>query len=289
LAVKNNANTQRIKIMTKRSAPLADKLNNLFVEERDPIAEQFNTLVDTSLSLTRFDDQTELESYLAEGALLNISTLGSKALSIPSGEYMVWLTDIGHTMLVPTQDKKSYGGVFGEYKDKQEVLTASLLDLWPKMERSISEESEPPPQDGSDTSEGEKETPEGQQIQSRVDPADIDRSPILRAMEDRGYTVTSLAAEVGVQAPAISRLLRVPKDVQGDPGGRNPSMGLAAQISNALRMDPTALFPDIFGIKPGDDYEARDTPGNRGSGMKNSAAGSTRMNSGGTWTQGNSQ
>ena len=268
---------------TKKSISLTDKLNNLFLEEQDQIVEEFNVLVDTSMSLARFDNQSDLASHLTEGALLNINTLGAHALSIPAGEYLVWVTDVGHTLLVPTQEQKSYSEVFGEFKDLYDVLTPTLLNNWPKVERVLKEE-EPPPneEENGEEENGEQEVPEGQRIQSRVNPADIDRPPILRAMEGRGFTVTSLAHAVGVQAPAISRILRTPKKKQGDPGGRNPSMGLAAKISSVLRMDPTALFPDIFGSAR---YEPRKPKGNRGSGMKNAAAGSMRKGSH-IWTQG---
>ena len=269
--------------MPKKSISLADKLNNLFLEEPDQIVEEFDMLIDASMSLARFDNQSELASHLTEGALLNINTLGAHALSVPAGEYLVWVTDVGHTLLVPTQDKKAYSEVFGEFKISYDVLTPTLLNNWPKIERVLKEEEPPPESNGEESNEADDtEMPKGQRIQSRVNPADIDRPPILRAMEDRGHTVTSLARAVGVQAPAISRILRTPKKKQGDPGGRNPSIGLAAKISSVLRMDPTALFPDIFGAAR---YEPRKSRKNRGSGMKNAAAGSMRKG-GHVWTQG---
>jgi len=110
---------------------------------------------------------------------------------------------------------------------------------------------------------------------------------MLRAMEQQNHTVTSLADAVGVDPPAVSRLLRTPKDRQGDPGGRNPSIGLASRIANELRMDVEALFPDIFGV-PKQDLGARETPGNRGSGMTGAAHGSARKGKGTEkWTRGN--
>lgn len=281
--------------MAKKSATLSEKLNKLFLP--DPVLEDFELLVDTGISAYRFDSRSEFESHLMEGALLNVNKLSAKALSIPVGEYLVWVSDVGHTMLVPTQDKKLYGEVFGEFKDSYDLMTPNLLDNWSNLERVLSEEEEqhpwnpehkPEKREHHDAAGKTEETPEkdtsGKEIKSRVNPADIDRHPILRAMEDRGYTVTSLAHAVGVQAPMISRLLRTPKDVQGDPGGRNPSMGLAAKISQVLRMDPTALFPDIFGTAQSH-YEPKSTPGNRGSGMSGAAAGSMRKG-GEVWTQG---
>jgi hypothetical protein len=277
-----------------KSKSLSDKLDNLFSE--DPVMEEFGTLLDGTLSPERFDNSSQLADYLCEGNLLSISKVASKALSIPSGEYMVWVTDVGHTMLVPTQEARAYSEVFEGLQDQYEILTPDLLQHWNRVEKVLSEENEPfnpthqPEERGhTDDAGNEEETEEkdssGQQIKSRVDPGDIDRPPMLRAMEDRGFTVSSLATAAGVQPPAISRLLRTPKDRQGDPGGRNPSMGLAATISKLLRVDPTALFPDIFGASGQQDLEARQTPGNRGSGMGGAAAGSMRKG-GDQWTQG---
>ena len=280
--------------MPRKSVSIQTKLDRQFVEDR--VTEEFDTLLSGTLSPERFDDPRQFRDYLCEGALLNISQLASHSLSIPAGEYMVWVTDVGHTMLVPTKEEKEYQDVLESFSDQYEVLTPDLLRHWNKVEKVLAEEQEPwnpqhqPEERGhKDDAGNEEETEEkdtsGPEIKSRVNAADIDRPPMLRAMEDRGYTVTSLAADAGVQPPAISRLLRTPKDRQGDPGGRNPSMGLAAKISKLLRMDPTALFPDIFGASGQQDLEARQTPGNRGSGMSGAASGSMRKG-GDKWTQG---
>jgi len=282
--------------MLKKSISIKNKLNRLFAEDR--VAKEFNTLLSGTFSQERFDGLKQFSDYLCEGALLNINTLASNSLSIPAGEYMVWVTDVGHTMLVPTKERRE--DVFEDITDQYEIQTANLLKHWNKIERALVEEQEPGngnlrqgnedgenDDDDDDDDDDKEDDGSGQKIQSRVNPADIDRNPMLRAMEDRGFTVTSLADAAGVQPPAISRLLRTPKDRQGDPGGRNPSMGLAAVISKLLRVDPTALFPDIFGASARD-LEARQTPGNRGSGMSNSAAGSARKG-GKKWTQGGSE
>ena len=280
--------------MSRKSTSIKDKLNRLFVEDR--VTEEFGALLSGTLSSERFDNPKQLRNYLCEGALLNINRLASHSLSIPAGEYMVWVTDVGHTMLVPTKEEKEYQDVLAatskvkeasqspttniieDFSNQYKVLTSDLLRHWNKVEMVLAE------QNADNGEETEEKNTSNSEFKSRVNPADIDRSPLLRAMEDRGFTVTSLADASGVQAPAISRLLRTPKDRQGDPGGRNPSMGLAAVISKLLRMDPTALFPDIFGAS-GQDLEARDTPGNRGSGMSGAASGSTRKG-GGKWVQG---
>jgi len=272
--------------MSKRSASIQSKLDKLFIA--DAVTEEFGTMLNGSLSPVRFDSQKQLANYLCEGSLLNINYFASKALSIPAGEYMVWVTDVGSTMLVPTKNE-NFAEVFEDQKTQFEILTPNLVQHWSKIEKVLAEDFGQDSAEGGGGGGGESgdktdNAPEGSAISSRVDPADIDRNPILRAMEDRGFTVTSLATACGVQPPAISRILRTPKDRQGDPGGRNPSMGLAAVISKNLRMDPTALFPDIFNA--GQDMKARKTPGNRGSGVTNAAAGSTRKGGNDKWSSG---
>jgi hypothetical protein len=287
-----------------KSLSLQAKLDRLFKEDAQVV--EFDSLLQNSLSPGRFDNPAELSHHLSEGALLNVSIIGSRALSIPSGEYMVWATDAGHTMLVPIEGRQPSKEVFEAAHNNYEITTPDLLRHWNKVERVLAEaeddqnqsEGESDNESESDTSEPEPKESEyattnnepqsssAPEFKSRVDPSDIDRSPLLRALEQQGHTVTSLAAAVGVDPPAISRLLRTPKDRQGDPGGRNPSIGTASRIANELRMDVEALFPDIFGV-PDQKLGPRTPPSNRGSGMSGSAAGSARKGAATKkWTQG---
>ena len=266
-----------------KSLTLAVKLDNKL--QNDPIIEEFNILCDICISPRHFSSSDELQHHLIEGAMLNIGILASKALSVPCGDYMVWMTDAGHTMLVPVADKqKNYNEVFEHTTDQYDIFTHVLLQNWNKLEKILSEEIY------QNTDETNNETndknDEDSAISSRIDLATVDRKPMLRAMQDRGHTVTSLARAVGVDPPAISRILRTPKDVQGDPKGRNPSMGLASQICGELHIDPTAAFPDIFGAHSR--YEPKNNPGNRGSGIPGSAGGLQRKGEATKkWTQGN--
>ena len=265
----------------KKSKSISEKLDTLI--QQSSIIEEINTILDEGINV--FDSEIELNKYLTEGSLLNIGRISANALSIPNGKYMVWTTDVGHTMLVPI--RKRDDEVFESKGDQFEVLTPTLLGHWKDVSKCLSEEQpesqEPESQD--EESKDDDQTQE-KQFKSKVDPGAIDRNPMLRAMEQQGHTVTSLADATGVDPPMISRLLRTPKDRQGDPGGRNPSIGLAAKISNVLRMDPTALFPDIFGAEA-NDLGPRQSPGNRGSGMTGAAAGSQRKGKATQkWTQG---
>lgn len=270
----------------RKSLTLAEKLNRKF--DNDPIIAEFDELYSIATSDKKFTDEKDLMQHLNEGALLNVGVLASKALSIPCGEYMVWMTDVGHTMLVPVSNAQKPKEVFENTSDQYDIFTNTLLQNWNKLEKTLAEDDQKYVVDANEmeVDQGEeKEGPENE-IRTHVDVSTVDRMPILRAMQDRGHTVTSLANAVGVDPPAISRILRTPKDVQGDPKGRNPSMGLASQICSELRLDPTAAFPDIFGSNS--KYEPRKTPGNRGSGMGGAAAGSKRKGKATEkWTQGN--
>ena len=254
---------------------LSNKLNLLLNEDQTLL--EFDDLLYSSVN--GFKSQSELQQHLSEGSLLNVGVLASKALSIPCGEYMVWMTDAGHTMLVPTATVSSQKEVYEGETPQYDIFTNTLLQNWHKLSSTITESEQDPQK------QKKQDQDEESGMSTSIDTSTVDRKPILRAMEDRGFTVTSLADAVGVDPPAISRILRTPKKTQGDPGGRNPSMGLASQICTALRIDPTAAFPDIFGDKS--KYKPRSTPGNRGSGMSGSAHGSTRKGKATEkWTQG---
>lgn len=276
-----------------KSLKFAEKLNQRLGS--DPIEEEISILIDLAGSLNSFQSKNELEGHLAEGSLLNINRIASNALSVPCGQYMVWTTDSGHTMLVPTNEVKPTTEVHEDYGPQYEVFTPDLLNQWNTVQRVLAEDenysdsSDDPNFETNQPDEGGGEGEEGKHggIQSKIHMSTVDRTPIVRAMEQHGHTVTSLAQAVGVDPPAISRILRSPKDTQGDPGGRNPSIGLAAKIANELKMDAEALFPDIFGV-PDSDLEARDQPGNRGSGMSQAAHGSMKRGKASKmWTQGN--
>lgn len=247
------------------SRKLADKLTERLTD--DPIVENIQEIFSLSNMRSSFKSKADLHNYLVEGALLNVGILASKALSMPCGEYMVWCTEAGHTMLVPVNEaQKKSNDVFEHRIEQYDIFTNVLLNNWSKLSRTLSEEEQPKQLKSSGSDEEDTE------FSSDIDEGTVDRIGMLRAMQERGFTVTSLADKCGVQPPAISRLLREPRSGKGDPGGRNPSMGLAGKVCSILRMDPTALFPDIFKGK----YKAKEVKANRGSGMSGAAAGSNK-------------
>lgn len=273
----------------RKSASLAHKLNTKLNQtlKEDKAVKEFDEILNRAVSpLTRFDSAAELKSHLCEGALLNIGKIASKALCIPYGEYMVWSSDDGHTMLVPTIAKSQE--VFEAASKTFDVHTPSLLAIYNTIERVLSEDAELPPefveQQRQSHQEAEPQAAREGEFQSKVDPADIQRHPLWRAMQQQGLGVSDLAGSVGVDPPCISRLLRTSGD-----SARNPSIGLASDIAAALRTDVEALFPDIFtGERRGAGGEkmgARETTGSHGGG-KGGVMGK-RMKATSKWTQGN--
>jgi len=284
----------------RRSKTIAEKLNGQIapINESD---QEILDLLNTCVSPQRFDNKLELKDHLSEGALLNVNVLGSKALSIPSGEYVVWAIDAGHTMLVPTNLINNGQDVYTKTEDKYEITTPSLLNNWNKVEKVLSEsilededldssyttDEDDEDYEDEEGEEGEDETSMAAgQFQSGIQMGTVDRSELARALQSQGMTEKELADKVGVDKSTISRLLREPNiGAVGDPGGRNPSLNLLGKIVKALRIPPHSAMPDILGgsAEPG---EARQMEKTTGSGQSGRASGDTRRSSG-SWEQGN--
>lgn len=226
-----------------------------------------DNMVETTTSINKFNSPGELRNHLMEGALLNVTALASKAISVPSGEYMVWMTDAGHTMLVPMDREPNNIEVFENSNRGYDIITNKIIRNWNKFEKTLSEDT-PNKDDEEDKEEDDKgndEDDDSERIPDTVDMSTVDRPSIANTIYDKGYTITSFANAVGVDTPAISRLLRTPKATKGDPGGRNPSMDLASKICDRLNLDPASAFPDIFRRRSKSKPRKR---GNRGSGNR---------------------
>jgi len=93
-----------------------------------------------------------------------------------------------------------------------------------------------------------KKAKEGEGIFSKINSDTVDRSNLEMAMDRKDMTVTELAALANVDPSTVSRNLRKPKASSGgsDPGGRNPSISLAADISQILGIPIETGFPDLF-------------------------------------------
>ena len=236
------------------SRPFYDRLSERVQEVT--MLEGFDHLLAAATEDSTFRNSEDLQGYITEGALVNVNTFGSGVFSIPSGEYMVWLTDAGHTMLVPTDQLAKTPEVFENSEHGFEISTRDMLKTFTGFGRTLTEADDEEPETDEDKREKEAERkneiedPDTGKFTLAVDSSTVDRTPILKAMEDQHYTVTDLANQCGVDPPAISRILREPQPGPGDPGGRNTSIELAAKICAVLSMDPRSAFPDIFSKKP---------------------------------------
>ncbi len=244
--------------MMNRSLTLEEKINTRLTPDRD-VTEAMQ-LMKMSISPNRFKSPHDLAKHLVEGNLLNINLIGSKALSVPCGEYLVWTTDVGHTMLVPVSEQKKEREVFEHDANQYDVLTQDLLANWNKVEKFLVEKQMPPntqqstraqqPASGEPNkysqAQGNKET--GKKSGIGVYHTDtIDRPEFYAAMTNAGYTPKTLAAATGLNISTISRYAREPDAGPGDPGGRDPSMAEMENLCKILRTTPQTLFPRNFG------------------------------------------
>lgn len=253
--------------MSKKSITIQDKLNTVLLPHLGTN--------DQPLCNSGFASIDDFCQYIAEGSLLNISKIASNALSIPSGDYMVWVTDVGHTMLIPVGETRADSDVLENTQPPYEVQTPQLLQNWERIQMVLAEDEDKP----TDNNNG-NEPPKADQF--KADLSGIKRTAMFRAMQNHGYDQDygALADQVGVQTPMISRILS---------GERTPSMGTASRLCSALSSDPTALFPDIFDTR-GKKLKPKNVKGNSGSGMKGVPAGSMKKGRATKkWTQGNTK
>jgi transcriptional regulator with XRE-family HTH domain len=197
-------------------------------------------LIDNATSSKRFDSVDDLLGYIAEGAILTVGEIASESLGIRPGQYLIWQCDDEVTTLTDMAAST-----------KKKISTDSLLQSYTSLSKNITEESE----------DSDKEP----EFSLAIDRDTVDRTSLLAGMERSGHTVTSLAKAVGVDPPAISRILRKPRKGRTDPGGRNPSLGLAAQVCDELKVPVTKAFSDIFGKKS--EYKPKSVKGNSQSGQ----------------------
>jgi transcriptional regulator with XRE-family HTH domain len=244
----------------KRSISFLRKLNSRL---NNSIHEELDTIIDIAGSLNSFKSPQEFKSGFAEGSVLNVTKIAANALAIPSGNYMVWATNRSTTTLIPTD------GFGRSMTEGYSVRTPKILENWAVIQKPLMERA------SSKKKKRKKKQEDG--VSAEIDMSTVDRSEIALALEKQGFTVTDLADACGVDPSTISRIMREPKTGGKDPGGRDPSVGLAAKIATFLRIDVESLFPDLFDVKRSG-LEQKRVKANKGSGRKSAAAGSRRRN-----------
>lgn len=234
------------------------------IEEKLNAKLQHFTIVPTG----HFSSQKDFLNYLSEGAMLNINKVCSEIFSIPYGKYVVWEVNNKNAILLPLSSDKPTEALLPENDKTYDIVTNKLIANWQQL--------------GMINEDEEHEHNDDSEFVSKVDMSTVDRTSLATALENAGMTVSELADRCGVDAPAISRILRKPSARStGDPGGRNPSMGLASKVCAVLRIDPKIAFPDFFSSTSA--QSVRKPPKNRGSG----AQGGTKGHATDKWTQGN--
>jgi transcriptional regulator with XRE-family HTH domain len=172
---------------------------------------------------------------------------------------MVWMTDAGHTMLVPVSSGMNISNdVFENTHDQYDIFTNTLLQNWNKLERTLAEsrtlreaeedeeedyKEEDDQDDEDDEDDEEDEDNEETGFRTSVDNSTVDRKRLLKIMRDRNYNVSELADKIGVWPAAISRVLREPSKSDS---GRDPSLDMAGKICDVLGTDASHIFPDKF-------------------------------------------
>lgn len=199
----------------------------------------------------RFDSRVEFQRHLREGSLLDVSVLASKALAIPSGEYAVWTTDAGHTVLMPTDSPRA-GDVVTREAPQYELHTSHLLGSWNRISRTIAERQQmngihQRSQQGDESEKSNNDHFQGAPTEQPDGPytfgSKVARTELWQAMKDRNMGDSELADAVGVDKSTISRLLRKVEQGQEEPGGRNPSAELAMKISRVLGVPIDLVMP----------------------------------------------
>lgn len=245
--------------MSKLSVLLERRLDQRLAQVAPDVdaANEIDGLMELARSPGRFDSPAEFRRHLREGALLNVGVVASKALSVPQGEYAVWTTDAGHTVLVPTDAPRS-GDVVTREAPQYEIYTSQLLGSWNRVSRTIAEgefggqrrgqEGGDKGNNGGDEGGGRQqdhyanaptETPDGPYTFG----SKVARTELWQAMKDRNMGDSELADAVGVDKSTISRLLRKVERGQEEPGGRNPSAEVAMKISRVLGVPIDLVMP----------------------------------------------
>ncbi len=195
-----------------------------------------DSVIESRLTPGAFPTQASFRKHLTEGSVLNITTLASRYIGIPGGEYVVFNVNDSMTTLFPT-------GVQNEDLAKPvtptEVHTSRLVGNWDKMRRSLVEFDMQSQEQPSDQAQGKKERiqkshskyPRNQQVKG--------------AIEASGKSQEEIADAIGVDPSTVSRWT-----ARSGEGARLPSLEKAIALSKGAGVDIEAMFGGISSTTP---------------------------------------
>jgi len=214
-------------------ATFRKKLDRVVSSQTRILSESYEFTLPVINHAASFASAIELQSTLVEGALLNITRFGSQALSVPSGQYLIWTSDKDNTQLIRSEDISRYPEAFDRPADTFEIRTKDLINNYHSVEKVLAEDDD-----------------SGEDYTSKTRKAD--RTALHAAKQNSGMSEEELGDACGVHRSTISRLMRKPRETKGsaDPGGRNPSIQVAAKLASVLQTGVESLFPDLLTRKP---------------------------------------
>lgn len=215
------------------AAKLEAKLSGPSIQIPDIALE---SVISSRLTPGVFLTQDAFRKHLTEGAVLNITTLASRYIGIPGGEYVVFNVNDAMTTLFPT-------GVQNEDLAKPvkptEVHTTRLVGNWDKIRRSLVEFDQASQEQPTSEPQGKKERiqhshskyPRNQQVKG--------------AIEASGKSQEEIAAAVGVDPSTVSRWT-----ARSGEGARLPSLEKAIALSKGAGVDIEAMFGGVAAPAP---------------------------------------
>lgn len=184
----------------------------------DDSAQEIRDLLAHATSPARFDSLLALQEHVTPGALLNVNSFVSQAITIPAGEYVVWSTNNDRTVLMPT-GTKTVGEELVSVPQTYELHTRKLLGFWDKLERVI----------GEDDWRGKRP--------GRIHP--LDRK-VASAVTSSGKSQEEIADAMGVDPSTVSRWM-----TDDEKAGRTPTLAHAGQMADLVGADPDAVFREL--------------------------------------------
>lgn len=216
--------------------PIAELSNKLGLNANIAIddSNQLLNMMSMAVSPANFDSPRHLKKHLTEGLLLNVTTMASQLLGVPTGQYMVSAVD-EHTMLVPTSEiRNEDAGVLKNGNDTYEILTRDLIGCWNKLERVIGEAK------SSDDAGGDYKNPAS-------GPERVGRPALKKKVEAAGG-VRATAERTGLSPGDVSKHVNNREfEISGES---------ARQYMDAISADPNDLYK--YGSVSIFDYDSSD-------------------------------